>query len=202
MSSWSSGKRTERLACKIKFLEMRSTETWGGERGSGGRCIEDYRFVLFTKPSLALWGLALYILGAHEQPGSSQGKLSFCAFSPSPRLSSPIQIPTSILWCPISFHTFYPHAKVCEDILYSTRSLTPPFPFSSFSFATSNLHTAAQKWAKASEETRTLWHPEDIFVSAPVVETHDWERVNMWGGFQPWHPGAWKCWGGSKKLHK
>lgn len=49
-----------------------------------------------------------------------------------------------------------------------------------FFFATCGLHTPTQKWAKASEETGTLWHPKDIFVMAPIVETRkigkEWAR--------------------------
>lgn len=65
----------------------------------------------------------------------------------------------------------------------------------SFLFATIrllySLHMPTQKWAKASEETRTLWHPKDIFVMAPIVETRkigkEWARgaeiptLTLWG---------------------
>lgn len=145
-SSWSSGKGTELLACKIKFPEMRSTERWGGEREGGGRCWEDSCFVLFTNPSLASIVRSCFLLsGCSRTPCISTGEVIFlCLLSlplallPSLALlpvPSPSQILTSALWSSISF--FVPsipkcfHAKVCVDIGYPTPSLTTSSPFSS-----------------------------------------------------------------------
>lgn len=131
--------------------------------------------------------LVLCILGAQEPPATP---LLPSLGLPSPPLRSPIQILTSAPWSPTSFliHTYYPQTLPRWSLC--GHPLSYPFPdnplpiLMSFLFATIrlfySLHTPTQKWAKTSEETRTLWHPKDIFVMAPIVETRkigkEWAR--------------------------
>lgn len=71
-------------------------------------------------------------------------------------------------------------------------SISPFYSHLSILFSISNLYTAPQKWAKASEETTTLWHPKETFVTSPVVETHDWEKSERTRWIPPLMPWALK----------
>lgn len=151
MHFWSSDKRTELLAWKIKFPEMRSTERWGGERRGRGRGLEDSCLVLFANPSLASIVRSSSLHSGF--PGalwvSTEEDIFFCLCSlphpplPPPTLlplSSPIQRPASAPGSNITSHLLSPRASIRKSVW---TYLTPPFPDTllpillSFSFATS-----------------------------------------------------------------